>query len=350
MKKLASLLCAVLLVLSAAAQSTNVDTVVITSTGAGTGTECSNIAYEIQSGGVSVSCSKGANRSDYFGCNAGETFMITADRPIKAIVINGYIKKGYSATVSAGSISYADASEDAVEANPVVVIVDIDSAALQIQNAKQLRCYTMEVYFAANPDVEIGVEEENVYSYEWEPMDSTSFELSFLPEELVSLDMTENLGYACSSLYWENEEVAVELTFFAELTENQLPADGTYEINDTYLSNTVMASPGGDEYYDYPSYLQTDFTEDENGDVWYNPYYIISGNVQITTDSEQGVTLLTMTASTYYGSTINLTYTTVETTAVEKMVVTPSATKYIHNGQVLIHRAGQLFDLLGRKQ
>lgn len=350
MKKLTSLLCAVLLVLSAAAQSTNVDTVVITSTGAGTGTECSNIAYEIQSGGVSVSCSKGANRSDYFGCNAGETFTITADRPIKAIVINGYIKKGYSATVSAGSIRYADASEDAVEANPVVVIVDIDSAALQIQNAKQLRCYTMEVYFAANPDVEIGDEEENVYSYEWEPTDSTSFELSFLPDELVSLDMTENLGYACSSLYWENEEVAVELTFFAELTENQLPADGTYEINDTYLPNTVMASPGGDEYYDYPSYLQTDFTEDENGDVWYNPYYIISGNVQITTDSEQGVTLLTMKASTYYGSTINLTYTTVETTAVEKVVVPLSATKYIHNGQIIIRRAEQLFDLLGRKQ
>ena len=111
-----------------------------------------------------------------------------------------------------------------------------------------------------------------------------------------------------------------------------------------------MASPGGDEYYDYPSYLQTDFTEDENGDVWYNPYYIISGNVQITTDSEQGVTLLTMTASTYNSSTINLTYTTVETTVVEKVVVTPSVTKYIRNGQVLIRRVGQLFDLLGRKQ
>ena len=350
MKKFYLFLIAALFAMTAAAQSTNADTVVIKPTGAGTGSECSNIAYEIKTGGVSVSCSKGANRSDYFGCNAGETFTITADRPIKAIVINGYIKKDYSATVSAGSISYADASEDAVEANPVVVIADIDSAALQIQNAKQLRCYTMEVYFAANPDVEIGNDEDNQYSYEWEPMDSTSFEISFLPEELVSLDMTENMGYACSSLYWENAEVAVELIFFAELAENQLPADGTYAINDTYLPNTVMASPGGDEYYDYPSYLQTDFTEDENGDVWYNPYYIISGNVLITTDSEQGVTLLTMKASSYNGSTINLTFSTGETTAVEKVKLTPSATKYIHNGKVIIRRAGQLFDLLGRKQ
>ena len=152
MKKFYLFLIAALFAMTAAAQSTNADTVVIKPTGAGTGPKYSNIAYEIKTGGVSVSCSKGANRSDYFGCNAGETFTITADRPIKAIVINGYIKKDYSATVSAGSISYADASEDAVEANPVVVIADIDSAALQIQNAKQLRCYTMEVYFAANPD------------------------------------------------------------------------------------------------------------------------------------------------------------------------------------------------------
>ena len=162
--------------------------------------------------------------------------------------------------------------------------------------------------------------------------------------------MTENMGYACSSLYWENAEVAVELIFFAELAENQLPADGTYTINDTYLPNTVMASPGGDDYFDYPSYLQTDFTEDENGDVWYNPYYIISGNVLITTDSEHGVTLLTMKASSYNGSTINLTFSIGETTAVEKVKLTPSATKYIHNGKVIIRRAGQLFDLLGRKQ
>ena len=93
-----------------------------------------------------------------------------------------------------------------------------------------------------------------------------------------------------------------------------------------------------------------DFTEDENGDVWYNPYYIISGNVLITTDSEQGVTLLTMKASSYNGSTINLTFSIGETTAVEKVKLTPSATKYIHNGKVIIRRAGQLFDLLGRKQ
>ena len=50
MKKFYLFLIAALFAMTAAAQSTNADTVVIKPTGAGTGSECSNIAYEIKTG------------------------------------------------------------------------------------------------------------------------------------------------------------------------------------------------------------------------------------------------------------------------------------------------------------
>lgn len=352
MKHFFSVLLAVLFSAGIVAQNAQ-DVVVVTPCG-GDDNTYNNIEYKFTENGITVACTKGANRSTYFGCNAQESFTISAERDIKGISIDGYVKKGYTATVSAGTVTYVDAAGGEVEADPVVVITDINAKSVTINNVKQLRCYEMTVYFDANPDVIPGGggddpddggddnpddPDRELYSYEWEPEEKDVFNLSFLPDEFISEDMTEEWGF--SYLYFENETHAVELDIFAALTDNGLPADGTYPIDATGADNTVMASPGGDDDYDYPSYMVTDFEED-----YYNTaYYIVSGSVQIAT--QDGKTSLTMQAATYYGSTVNLTFSIDAATALERTQTVQTADKRIENGHVVIRRDGRRYSLLG---
>lgn len=350
MKHFFSVLLAVLFSAGIVAQNAQ-DVVVVTPCG-GDDNTYNNIEYKFTENGITVACTKGANRSTYFGCNANESLTISAERDIKGISIDGYVKKDYTATVSAGTVTYVDAADGEVEANPVVVITDINAKSVTINNVKQLRCYEMTVYFDANPDVIPGgggddpedPEDPEAYSYEWEPEEQTVFNLAFSSDEFISGDMTADLGYPCSYLYFENETHAVELDFFAALTDNGLPADGTYPIDATYADNTVMASPGGDEENDYPSYMMTDF-ESDGEYTYYNPYYIVSGSVKIAT--QDGKTSLTMQAATYYGSTVNLTFSIDAATALERTETVQTADKRIENGHVVIRRDGRRYSLLG---
>lgn len=348
MKHFFSVLLAVLFSAGIVAQNAQ-DVVVVTPCG-GDDNTYNNIEYKFTENGITVACTKGANRSTYFGCNAQESFTISAERDIKGISINGWVKKDYTATVSAGNVTFIEAL-DSITADPVVVITDINAKSVTINNAKQLRCYAMTVYFNVNPDVTPGgggddpdnPDDPEAYSYEYEPEEQTIFNLAFSSDEFISGDMTKDLGYPCSYLYFENETHAVELDIFATLTDNGLPADGTYPIDDTYADNTVMASPGGDEENDYPSYMMTDF-ESDGEYTYYNPYYIVSGSVTIAT--QNGQTLLTMQAATYNGSTINLTYETAAT-ALERTETLQTADKRIENGHVVICRDGRRYNLLG---
>lgn len=111
-------------------------------------------AYSFISSNIQVSCSKGAITDSYFSAHAGYDMTFTATKPIKGIVINGFVKKGFEATSTKGEISYLSPSEDAT-ANPVVVITDINSTSVTISCVKQLRCYEVEVYFDENPDATV---------------------------------------------------------------------------------------------------------------------------------------------------------------------------------------------------
>lgn len=352
MKHFFSVLLAVLFSAGIVAQNAQ-DVVTITSADAGT--TVSGTDYEFTAKGVTVKCTMGAITDEYFNCHAGYSLTVSAEKDIKGIAFNGLVKKGYTATVSAGTVTYVDAAAGEVTADPVVVITDINAKSVTINNVKQLRCYEMTVYFDANPDVIPGgggddpdnpedPEDPEVYTYEYEPEEQTVFNLVFSSDEFISGDMTEDLGYPCSYLYFENETHVVELDIFATLTDNGLPADGTYPIDDTYADNTVMASPGGDDYSDYPSYLQTDF-ESDGEYTYYNPYYIVSGSVQIAT--QDGQTTLTMWAATYYGSTVTLICSIDAATALERTETVQTADKRIENGHVVIRRDGRRYNLLG---
>lgn len=105
---------------------------------------------------ILVEITQGAIYQDYFNCYAGQSITFTASKPIKALVVNGYLKKDFTATSSAGNIDYADASEAEVEADPVLIVTDINSASVTLSCVKQIRFYSVDFYFEANPEVEIG--------------------------------------------------------------------------------------------------------------------------------------------------------------------------------------------------
>jgi hypothetical protein len=109
--------------------------------------------YTFVDNNIMVSCSRGAIYESYFACYAGESITFNATQNIKGIAINGMVKKGFTATVDNGTIGYLDASEADTESNPVLWITDVDAMSVTIACVKQLRCYSVDVYFEANPDV-----------------------------------------------------------------------------------------------------------------------------------------------------------------------------------------------------
>lgn len=103
---------------------------------------------------IMVSCTKGATNDSYFSAHAGFDMTFTATQPIKGIVINGFVKKDFEATVNQGKVSYLTPDVD-TEGNPVVVITDVDSKSVTISCVKQLRCYSVDIYFQSNPQEEV---------------------------------------------------------------------------------------------------------------------------------------------------------------------------------------------------
>ena len=115
-----------------------------------------NIQYSFTQDNIKVECTKGAQTDTYFGCNADESITFTADEPIVSLSINGFLKEGFSATVSGGDLETADASEGEAETNPVLIIRNINNKTVTINCLKQLRCYSVSFYFEDDTEEVIG--------------------------------------------------------------------------------------------------------------------------------------------------------------------------------------------------
>lgn len=316
----------------------------------------SNMAYQFVSNNILVNTSLGAQAEKYFSCNAGNTISFTATKNIKAIVVNGYIKQNFSATASSGEIVYVDASDDAVEAEPVLAVTDVNSKTITITCEKQMRCYSVSFYFEENPDVEIdddfGGDDEGDYTYEYESTTAKTMNITF--EELGYTDYSEDMGYNITDLYFVSEDYEMEMWVFAPSVSGTGIAPGTYEINSTYQEGTVQASPGGDDIYDYPTFVATDFEYDEEyGEWYYTPYYVVSGTLKVEKDPA-GVKM-TIDAKTYYGSTVHATFVGKATTEDEDDAIaeiatksdSTSVTKFMQNGKLLIKKDGKIYNAQG---
>lgn len=313
---------------------------------------CSNTAYSFVQNNVKVETTTGAQTATYFGCNAGNSITFTATQPIYGIAINGYVKKDFAATTTAGDIVYVDASEDYVEANPVAIIYDINSKSVTIECEKQLRCYSVELYFNDNPDAEIDDpwgDDGGEYTYEYEPTTASKLNIAF--DYLEYADYSELAGYPYTDLYFDNDKFILEAAVFQTATPGTAIAPGTYAITDTYDEGTVQASPGGDDYYDYPTYIATDF--DEEG-YYMTSYYIVSGTLTVANDPA-GVKM-TLVGKTYYGSTVNATFVGKPVKAgddsdaidgIEAATKTASG-KMVRDGKIVIVKNGRTYNTAGQ--
>jgi len=88
----------------------------------------------------------------YFACLASESITFSAEQPIKGLAINGWVKQNFTATSDHGTLAYLSDDYDDVTGAPVLTLSDVDNTSVTIHCDKQLRCFSVEVYFTANPD------------------------------------------------------------------------------------------------------------------------------------------------------------------------------------------------------
>lgn len=321
-----------------------------------TGEVSSNTAYSFVQNNIKVSTTIGGQADGYFGCNAGQQITFTATQPIKALVITGYVKQGFEASCDHGDIMYVDASADAVEATPVLAIFDVDSKSVTISCVKQMRCYVAQIYFEENPDIEEGGGDEwedEELNYDYEPVEKSNLDITF--DEVQYVDYSPFFGIPYTDMYFIAEEFEMELTAFCEAVPVTMLPVGTYEISDSAEDGTIEASPGGDDNYDYPSYIATDFKYYEEYESWgYGAaYYLVSGTLTVSEDPE-GVKM-TLDAKTYNGSTVKATFIGCPDGDEEYLegvgsVLAPSANhdgKHFSNGRVTIRRNGKTYTTTG---
>lgn len=321
-----------------------------------TGTVQSNKTYTFIQNNVKVYASTGGLSEEYFGCNAGNKITFTTTKAMKAIVINGFVKKDFSATASSGEIDYADAVdiEEGVFGEPVLIVKDIDNKSITLSCDKQMRCYSVDIYFDENPDIEIDNSggEDDEYNYNYEPTTPKDITIKF--DSLFYADYSEDLGYTYTSLYFVSDEYEMEMAAFVPSAKGTGIVPGEYPINETYEDGTIQASPGGDDYYDYPTYIATDFEYDEDFGLFYNTsYYLVGGTVKVENDTK-GVKY-TINARSYFGSNITATYIGTakydgeEPDGIEGVNADKGGKnmKRIENGRVVIYKDGRKFSVDG---
>lgn len=313
-----------------------------------------NMAYSFIQNNIKVDCTKGARTNSYFSCNASSSITFTATKNIKGLVIDGYVKKGFEATATAGSIDYVDAYDEEVTADPVLVITDINSKSITIDCDKQMRCYSVEFYFDANPTATIGgggSGDEGDYNFDFEPTEPTALTIN-IADSIILTDAVSDYGII--DAYMWNDDYEVELYFnVAQADPTSIIPLGVYVINDSEEAGTMTASPGGDDFYDYPSVIMGDWTYEEETELyeagWYynEAYYIETGIADVTMSGD--VVTISIEATTHFGSTVALTctYKVEASTALEQVEAAAQPAKMMHRGQLMIRRGNHLFNAQG---
>ena len=201
--------------------------------------------YSFVSNNIQVSCSKGAITESYFSAHAGFAMTFTATKNIKGLVINGFVKKDFTATADHGKLSYLTPGTD-TEANPVIVITDVNSKSVTIDCVKQLRCYNVEVYFDENPEATVSDT----------PEITLNFDSADAVYESEYSDMIDEPNY---SIYLFNAASPIVPYFALDIfPPSRDHLAGTYTWDDLTL---------GDYTYYVWGYNEEDLTRAEDGEV-----------------------------------------------------------------------------------
>ncbi|MBQ6765045.1 MAG: hypothetical protein IJP45_07665 [Paludibacteraceae bacterium] len=194
-------------------------------------------AYRFVESNIEIKCTQGTGspKYGYFSCYANYQISFTAARPIKGLAINGMIKKDFSATVNHGEIEYAEAELD-VEKDPVLIVRDVNAKSVTVTCAKQLRCYSVEVYFEENPE---GIPED---VYDTVVVTPTHVQAEFYPEYSEEGSFSYWLKLFSGEVY-----PSVWLDIYSE-TEGELAGDYSYEMSNLGDQTYILFGDGDMDY------------------------------------------------------------------------------------------------------
>ncbi len=275
---------------------------------------------------------------------AGKTLTVSCAEKITKIEVIGMAKKDANVTASAGTVVGGSFSADTYAYEngfdePLFVINDVNATSTVITPVKQIRLYGIRVTTGEGGGSEGGEEGGGSEGGEGE------LDYSFEPTEVTTIDETmleaDWIDYTVDGLvlvWLGNEQYEVSLAVLT--TEAAMPV-GTFKINDSAEENTVLASPGGDETDDYPSFVAADF----EGDVYNAAYYLVSGNVTISVAED--VYTIKLDAKSYNGSTIKMAYTGAVEEATAIRTVEIDNTVYARDGRIYAEEGARIYSLTG---
>ena len=258
----------------------------------------------------------------YFACLAGGSITFSAEQPIKGLAINGWVKQNFTATSDYGTLNYlSDEYEDAI-GEPALTLSDVNNASVTISCDKQIRCFSVEVYFNSNPDAPQGEVQDTV---------------RFVALTAEAADYSEDTLYSSEGhySYWlhlvpETTYPQVWLDLYAAVKGN---LSGEYSLYNYNVGDYTYVQLSADELdYEYAYDQEYTISKTENG-------YHIEGGIVCENDVRYEFT---------YDGPIELVPADDEegfewvgddsSSAIEKL---------FHNGQVLILRGEKVYTVTG---
>ena len=169
-------------------------------------------------------------------------------------------------------------------------------------------------------------------------------EYTYTTSDVVEVtDYTADYGYVSFQAMAADGSNMTSIAFFVEEADADIviPA-GTYPIDYYEEYGTVLANSGVQSGYVYPSFF-ANMTED--GGLMAPLWFFVSGSVTI--ENKDGKLYLEVNGLNSYNQTIHITYDASKTSGVENVTTETSAKKVVKNGQLLIMRDGETFNVLG---
>lgn len=287
----------------------------------------------IQEGVVTITCV-----SEDGNYKATCVVSVTNDAPVSVTGVSLNKKTlqmviGNTATVTA-SVLPANASNKSVtwtSSNTATATVSsTGTISAKAEGVTTITCKTVDGNFTAECYVVVS-EANSEYTFSYEPTNATV--INYTATELSYNEIPEN---NCVFAALADNAHTLHLMYVGSLVNGKIP-QGNYKITSTLQNGTFCYSIGGDDQYDYGSYMATDF--DSEG-YYTSAYYIIAGD--ITIGSKNNYTVKVVSAN---GTDINVTYA-----GTQDVEIVPSeikAFKILRDGQIFILRGEKVYTVTG---
>ena len=171
-------------------------------------------------------------------------------------------------------------------------------------------------------------------------MTSGSIDCVITGDDITLEDMTAENGTIFFDVMTNNTLMA--LYFFAEAADPEIVIpEGTYYIDDSQEYFSVNASDGS--IGTYPTFYAT-----HNGMDFTSMYFFVSGTVEVV--NKQGKLYMEINARNSYNVPAHIIYDgSVTTGLLDTRIPTPDTHKVLRDGQLLIIRNGNAFNLMGTR-